>query len=173
MNNTEDVFLKTEKPKFEEVEIKGEKVLCRWVDVLREYEDAFKTADSYRKIGTIEAHKATQNEKIITTQDGMINYCEKGDWIIHNPGDLDSYVFGNKNDSLEVRGEKFNKEYVPVAGQDGIFKPHRIIKAIQINENIVFNNSSGIKMAEKKDGWVTDYGYAIAEDSFLNTYEKI
>ena len=59
--------------------------------------------------------------------------------------------------------------FIPI----GKFRPKGIIKAIKVNENIVFDTSWGEKMAVKAGGWVADGGYAIAEDSFNNTYEKI
>lgn len=157
----------------EEVEIGGEKIPCRRIDMLKEYEQAFASADSYRKVGKVEARQATEREEISTSQDGMKNYAEPGDWIIQNPGDTDPYVFGDKNDSIEVRQSKFAKKYDAIAEEDGQFRPKGIIKAVRANENVVFNTSWGEQMAVKAGGWVADGGYAIAEDSFANTYEKI
>jgi len=159
--------------KNEEVLFGDEKVICRRVDMLKEYEKAFETADSYRKVGVVEARQATEREEISTSQDGMKNFAEAGDWIIQNPGDKDPYVFGDKNDSVEARQAKFAKKYEVIAGEEGKFRPKGIIKAVQVNENIVFDTSWGEKMAAKSGGWVADGGYAIAESSFANTYEKI
>ncbi len=103
----------------------------------------------------------------------MKNYAEPGDWIIKNPGDKDPYVFGSKNDPIQIRQEKFAKKYDSIPGEDGKFRPKGIIKAIKVKENLVFDTSWGEKMAVKSGGWVADGGYAIAEDSFANTYEKI
>lgn len=157
----------------EEVIFGDEKVPCRRVDMLKEYAEAFKTADSYRKVGTVEARQAKEREEIATSQDGMKNFAEPGDWIIQNPGDKDPYVFGSKEDPIEVRQAKFAKKYDVIEGEEGKFRPKGIIKAIKVNENIVFDTSWGEKMAVKAGGWVADGGYAIAEDSFNNTYEKI
>ena len=157
----------------EDVLFGSESVPCRRIDMLTEYEEAFKSADSYRKIGKVEARQATEREEISTSQDGMKNYAEPGDWIIHNPGDKDPYVFGDKKDPIEVRQAKFAKKYEVIAGEEGVFRPKGIIKAVQVNENVVFDTSWGEKMAAKSGGWVADGGYAIAEDSFTNTYEKI
>jgi hypothetical protein len=182
MGKMDDVFLKkasqsgateggTDK---EEVKFGEEKVLCRRVDMLKEFQEAFKTADSYRKVGKVEARQATERDLISTSQDAMEdNYAEVGDWIIKNPGDKDPYVFGDKNDPLEVRQAKFAKKYDAIAGEAGVFRPKGIIKAVRVNENIVFNTSWGEQMAVKAGGWVADGGYAIAEESFKNTYEKI
>lgn len=158
---------------FEEVEINGEKVKCRRVNMLQEFGSQLATADSYRKNVVVSARQATEREEISTSQDGMKNYADPGDWIIHNPGDKDPYVFGSKKDSLEVRQQKFAKSYGAVDGQPGQFEAKGIIKAIQVNENIVFDNSSGKTMAVKAGGWVTESGHGIAQESFANTYEKI
>lgn len=162
-----------EKVPTEEVEMDGEKVLCKRVDMLKEYGEKLKNADNYRKIGKVEARQATEREEISTSHDGMKNYADPGDWIIHNPGDKDPYVFGSKNDPIEVRQEKFAKKYVPKGDEPGIFIPKGIIKAVRVNENLVFNLSWGGQMGVKAGGWVADGGYAIAENSFANTYEKI
>lgn len=155
------------------VEIDGEKISCRRVDMLQEYQEAFKTADNFRKVGKVEARQATEREEISTSQDGMKNYADSGDWIIQNPGDNDPYVFGDKNDPIETRQAKFAKKYEVIDDEPGSFRPKGVIKAVRIDENIVFNTSWGEQMAVKKGGWVADGGYAIAESSFANTYEKI
>lgn len=155
------------------IQIEGEAVPCRRVDMLKEYEEAFKTADSFRKVGEVEARQATEREKISTSQDGMENYAEPGDWIIHNPGDKDPYVFGDKNDPIEVRQEKFAKKYEAMDNEPGKFRSKGVIKAVQVDENIVFDTSWGEQMAVKKGGWVAEGGYGIAAESFANTYEKI
>ncbi len=155
------------------VEIGGEKIPCRRVDMLKEYQEAFKTADSFRKVGKVEARQATEREEISTSQDGMKNYADQGDWIIQNPGDKDPYVFGDKNDPIEARQAKFAKKYEVIDDEPGKFRPKGIIKAVRVDENIVFNTSWGEQMAVKQGGWVADGGYAIAEDSFANTYEII
>ena len=103
----------------------------------------------------------------------MQNYAEPGDWIIKNPGDKDPYVFGDKKDSVEIRQAKFAKKYDAIPGEEEQFRPKGIIKAVRVDENLVFNTSWGEQMAVKAGGWVADGGYAIAEDSFDNTYEKI
>ncbi len=163
-----------EAPNKEEVPFGEEKVACRRIDMLKEFEEKFKTADSYRKVGKVDARQATVREKISTSQDGnMDNYAEPGDWIIQNPGDKDPYVFGNKEDPIEVRQAKFAKKYEPKPNSVGVFIPKGIIKAVRIDENLVFNTSWGEQMAVKAGGWVADGGYPIAEDSFSNTYEKI
>jgi len=155
------------------VEIGGEKIPCRRVDMLKEYQEAFETADSFRKVGKVEARQATEREEISTSQDSMKNYAEPGDWIIQNPGDKDPYVFGDKNDPIETRQAKFAKKYEVIDDEPGKFRPKGVIKAVRVDEDIVFNTSWGEQMAVKKGGWVADGGYAIAENSFTNTYEKI
>lgn len=174
----DDLFLKKQttsegESNKEEVMFGDEKVMCRRVDMLKEYEEAFKTADSYRKVGKVEARQATGREAISTSQDGMKNYAEPGDWIIQNPGDKDPYVFGDKNDPIEIRQAKFAKKYEVIDEEPGKFRPKGVIKAVRVDENIVFNTSWGEQMAVKKGGWVADGGYAIAEESFAKTYEKI
>lgn len=151
-----------------------EKILCQRVDMLKEYAESFETADQYRKIGTVTARQATDKELISTSQDGnMQNYAEPGDWIIQNPGDKSPYVFGDKKDPIETRQLKFAKKYEPIENEPGTFRPKGIIKALRVNKNIVFKTTWGEQMAVKKGGWVADGGYAIAEDSFNTTYEKI
>lgn len=96
-----------------------------------------------------------------------------GLWIIQNPGDKDPYVFGNKGDTIEIRQAKFAKKYEPISDELGKFRPKGIIRALQIDRNIVFLTSWGEEMAVKAGGWVSDGGYSIAEKSFVSTYEKI
>mgnify|MGYP001620134331 FL=1 len=147
--------------------------MCRRTDMLQAYAKRFEKSDSFRKIGTVTARQATKRELISTSQDGMQNYAEIGDWIIQNPGDKDPYVFGDKNDPIEIRQEKFAKKYESIDNEPGKFRPKGIIKAVRVTENLVFDTPWGEQMAVKSGGWVADGGYAIAEDSFARTYEKI
>jgi hypothetical protein len=166
--------LAKEKSVFEETEVDGEKIICRRLDnMLEEYADALANADSYQKRVIVSARQATEREEIITSQDGMKNYADPGDWIIHNPGDKDPYVFGNKEDPVEARQQKFAGKYEAIEGQPGQFRAKGIVKAVQVNENIVFRTSWGEQMVVRAGGWVTDGGYGIAKDSFANTFEKI
>lgn len=161
-------------PSYEKVEINGEIITCKRVEMLKlkEYASAFALADYYRKTAIVSARQATEREEITTSQDGMTNYADLGDWIIHNLGDKDPYVFGSKNDSIEKRQVKFAKKYDVILGEDGKFRAKGFIKAVQVNENIVFGTSWGETMAVKVGGWVAGEGYGIAEESFGNTYEK-
>lgn len=155
------------------VKIEGEDVSCDEIDLMAEYGEALKTADQYRKKITVDARQATEHEVISTSQDGMENYADNGDWIIKNPGDKDPYVFGDKNDSPEQRQEKFLKKYEPIPDEPGKFRAKGVIRALRVDKNIVFQTSWGEEMAAKAGGWVADGGYAIAEKSFDDTYEKI
>ena len=102
---------KVETPEgYKNVKIDGEDVLCREVDITKEYGDALKESKEYKKKAVVDARQATEHEEISTTQDGMKNYADEGDWIIQNPGE-DPYVFGSKNDAVEVRQQKFAKKY--------------------------------------------------------------
>lgn len=178
---------KVEQATLVEREIGGEKVLCREINMLKEFEEAFKTADSYRKIGKVEARQATDYEFISTSQDGTQNSAAPGDWIIQNPGDKDPYVFGDKTKkvknengeevvvpiTVEERQASFAKKYIPKEGAPGVFIPKGVIKAVPVNENLTFSTSWGEPMSVKAGGYVADGGYAIAAESFANTYEKI
>ncbi len=155
------------------VEIDGEEVLCKRIDLFEEYGKEFENADSFRKTAKVTARQATKHEEISTGQDGMKNYAEPGDWILQNPGDKDPYVFGDKNDDLKLRQSKFEEKYEPITDEPGNFRSKGVIKALRVDENLVFDLSWGGQMGVKKGGWVADGGYAIAEDSFANTYEKI
>ncbi len=52
---------------YEDILIGEEKVPCRKIDMLKEFEEDFKTADSYRKVGKVEARQATEREEIFTS----------------------------------------------------------------------------------------------------------
>lgn len=160
-------------PTYEEVEIAGETITCRRVDMLEEYKSAFKSANNYRKSAIVYARQATEREIITTSQDGMTNYAEPGDWIILNPGDKDPYVFGSKNNTVEERQARFKEKYDVIPGKDGKYRAKGVIKAVKVTENIIFGTSWGETMAVKAGGWVADGGYGIAEESFENTYEKL
>jgi len=169
------------------VQINGEDVECEVIDLMAEYGDELKTADQYRKTAVVEARQAQDKEVVSTSQDGMTNYADAGDWIINNPGDKDPYVFGDKTKkvknelgeevvvpaTVEDRQKVFAKKYEPIADQPGKFRAKGIIRALKVDRNIVFKTSWGEEMATKAGGWVADGGYCIAEDSFNNTYEKI
>lgn len=160
-------------PNRKTVSIDGESVECDVIDLMAEYGESLKTADQYRKVGTVEARQASEREEVATSQDGTKNVAEAGDWIIQNPGDKDPYVFGNKGDAIEVRQGKFSKKYEAITDQSGKFRPKGIIRALQVDRNIVFPTSWGEDMATKAGGWVSDGGYCIAENSFTSTYEKL
>lgn len=134
--------------------------------MLEEYASAFVWADYYRKTAIVYARQVTKREKITTSQDGMTDYAEPGDWIIKNPGDEDPYVFGSKNDSIEKRQAKFREKYEVIPGEDSKFRAKEVIKAVEVTENIIFETFGGETMAVKSCGWVTDGGYEIVEESF-------
>lgn len=164
----------SETAKIKIVKIGGEDVECHVVDFAKEFPaSSFEKADKFRKTAIVDARQATEREEITTGQDGMKNYADPGDWIIHNPGDTDPYVFGSKTDPVEVRQQKFAKKYVSEPEQPGKFRAKGEIKAYKVDKNIVFQTSWGEEMSTKAGGWVADGGYCIAEDSFNNTYEKI
>lgn len=168
----------------EEVMIDGEKVLCRRIDMLKEYGDALKTAEQYRKIVKVKARQATEREEIRTTQDGdvTVNVAMPGDWIVQNPGDESPYVFGDKfvkdesgaevPTTVEERNAAFAKKYDAIDSEPNTFQSKGVIRAMRVNEDIVFNTSFG-EMSVKAGGWVSDGNYSIREDSFANTYEKV
>jgi hypothetical protein len=160
------------KPKTEIIKIDDENVECEVIDLEKEYGEALKTAERYRKTAIVNARQAAEREVVFTSQDGMKNYADPGDWIIQNPGE-DPYVFGDKNDPIEVRQEKFAKKYEEISDKPGEFRPQGIIRALQVDKNIAFDTSWGERMATKDGGWVADGGYCIAEKSFADTYEKL
>lgn len=169
------------------VKINGEDVECEVIDLMADYGEALKTADRYRKTAVVDARQASGKEIVSTSQDGMTNYADPGDWIIKNPGDKDPYVFGDKTKkaknengeevvvpvTVEERQKAFAKKYEPIADQPGKFRAKGIIRALKVDRNIVFKTSWGEEMATKAGGWVADGGYCIAENSFNSTYEKI
>lgn len=154
------------------VKIDGEEVKCEVIDLYAVYGEALKTADRFRKTAIVEARQAAKREIVSTGQDGTENVAEAGDWIIKNPGDKDPYVFGNKTDPLEVRQQKFTGKYEATPDEPGKFRPKGIIRALQVDRNIVFSTSWG-EMAVRAGGWVTDGGYGIAKQSLADSYEKI
>lgn len=171
-NEKESKKTQIQTPTYEEVEINGEKIDCKRIDMLKEYDGAFVTADYYRKTATVTARQANERETIATSQDWMFNYAEPGDWIIHNPWDKDPYVFWDKNDPIEKRQAIFAKKYEAIPWEEWKFRAKWVIRAVQVRENIVFWTSWGETMSVKTWGWVADGGYGIAEESFSNTYEK-
>lgn len=164
----------SEASKIKIVKIGGEDVECHIVDFATEFPpSSFEKADKFRKKVIVDARQAVEREEITTSQDGMKNYADAGDWIIHNPGDAEPYVFGSKNDPIEVRQQKFAKKYEPMPDQPGKFRAKGEIRAYKVDKNVVFKTSWGEEMAAKAGGWVADGGYCIAAESFDNTYEKM
>jgi hypothetical protein len=147
-------------------------VSCRRIDLMQEFGSQFSSAPFFRKVWIVTARQTREREIIVTSQDGTQNYAEVGDWIIQNPGDKDPYVFGDKKDPIDVRNTKFQKKYEPIEWEAGKFRPKGVIRALQVNEALVFGTSWWEDMAVKPGGWVADGGYSIAEASFWNTYEK-
>lgn len=62
--------------------IDSEDVECEIIDLMTEYGEVLKTADQYRKIGTVDARQATEQEVVASSQDGTKNVAEVGDWIM-------------------------------------------------------------------------------------------
>ena len=151
--------------------------------MLAEYGEALKSAEQYQKTAVVEARQATERETVSTSQDGTQNVAEPGDWIIHNPGDKDPYVFGDKERegpdgtkipvSVEERQQAFAKKYDALPNTPGQFQSKGVVRALRIKENIVFMTSYGETMAAKAGDWVTDGGWSIRDESFQNTYKKI
>lgn len=197
MSKMDDTFInqanqqssnESEDPQMEEISFGEEKVMCKKIEFNNEFPPTFfDDADRFRKVGLVNARQATATEEIISSQDGnKINTAESGDWIIHNPGDVDPYVFGDKHEknedgspnkdkpiSVEQRQKAFEKKYETKPGEEGVFIPKGIIKAKRVDENFAWTTSWGENDSVKAGGWVSEGGYAIAEDSFSNTYEKI
>jgi hypothetical protein len=103
----------------------------------------------------------------------MENYAEPWHWIVYNPWDKDPYVFWDKSKTLEQRNIDFSKKYEAIPWESWKFRAKWIIKAVQVDENIVFDTAWGETMVVEKWWWVADWGYWIAKESFNNTYEEI
>lgn len=157
---------------FEEIKIGDEVVRCRRIDLMQEFGSQFADAPFFRKVWIVSARQARERESIVTSQDWTKNYAEASDWIIQNPWDKDPYVFGDKNDPIDVRNAKFEKKYEPIDWEEGKFRPKGVIRALQVNEALVFSTSWWEDMAVKSGGWVADGWYSIAESSFWNTYQQ-
>lgn len=166
----------------------GEEVVCEVVDFSKEFPpSSFEKADKFKKVVVVDARQATEREFVVTRQDNTEKYAEPGDWIIHNPGDLDPYVYGDNERivkdeageeikvpvTVQERQAGFAKKYVPEPGQPGKFRAKGEIKAYKVDRNIVFMTTWGKEMSVKAGGWVADGGYCISAESFDNTYEKI
>lgn len=157
---------------FEEIKIGDEVVRCRRINLMQEFGSQFADAPFFRKVWIVSARQAREREIIVTSQDWTKNYAEASDWIIQNPWDKDPYVFGDKNDPIDVRNAKFLKKYEPIDWEEGKFRPKGVIRALQVKEALVFSTSWWEDMAVKSGGWVADGWYSIAESSFWNTYQQ-
>jgi len=170
------------------VKFGDKEILCKKIEFNKQFPPSyFDDADRFRKVGIVHARQAVSRETIVSSQDGnKTNIAEPGDWIIQNPGDKDPYVFGDKHEkdadgnpildkpiSVEQRQKAFAKKYEAKPGDEGTFLPNGGIRANRVNENLTWTTSWGTTDPVRAGGWVADGGYAIAEDSFSNTYEKI
>src|SRR5690606_9211477 len=129
----------------------------------------------YRKtaVVTAEQHQGDQPRKVTTSQDGTQAVAEKGDWIIHNPGDKDPYVFEAGKGTVEERNKHFQEKYEALPDQPGRFQSKGVIRAIILDKNICIDTDWGDRMFCKKGGYLSNGGYTIAEDSFHSSYEPV
>ncbi|MDD2274600.1 MAG: hypothetical protein PHI91_02265 [Candidatus Pacebacteria bacterium] len=156
------------------VKFGDKEVPCRKINFKEEFPASFfDDAKEYRKTALVNVRVAENEETITSSQDANKTIiAEPGDMIIHNPGDVDPYVFGNRDDSVEERQRKFAEKYEQT-DEDGVYRSKGVIKAKKVNENLVWDTSWGSQDGVIAGGWISNGGYAIAEDSFANTYEEI
>lgn len=153
----------------------GKAVEYRHVDWRREYGAALERAPLYRKTAIVEAvqHLGDEPKVVSTSQDSTQATAVKGDWLIHNPGDKDPYVFEAGKGTVEERSKNFDKKYGAIPGQPGKFQSKGNIRALRLDENISFDTDWGERMYAKAGSYISSGGYTIAEDSFFNSYEPV
>lgn len=150
----------------------GKDITCYEVDSQQEFQRLrVISPEIFLRKKDVKAYQATELLEVRSSQDGMVNTAEVGDWVVQNPGDPDPYVFGDKKkDSLQVRQEKFLQFYAPVEGQPGVFRRKGVIKAVPLDRNITFSTAWGATMSCEVGGVLTDQGYTIAKSSLEKDY---
>lgn len=154
----------------EDHEIGGKTYPCRRIYLDELPSDFFTSAKRYRKNVIISARQAANHGFLFTSQDKSYNSYEPGDIIIQNPKDPSEYVFGNKNDHLITRIQKFLANYEPIPGQTGKFQSTGKIESVSITENIVYQAPWGEDAVVLAGGQLSRDGRPIAAESFGDTY---
>lgn len=148
-----------------------EKVYCKEVDLnSSKFDEVFEDAPSYVKNAEVNARqiKPGEEQTVRTELDATESDAKVGDWIVTNPGG-ESYV---------VKNDVFQNAYQPTS-EDGVFVSVGVpVKAVKINENIVFMAPWGSEEGVKAGGFIverSDNGerYGIEREAFLDTYEEV
>ena len=145
-------------------------VECKIVNLnTPEYDQLLENASLFKKNAEVQARKVEIREEIATALDATKAFAEPGDWIITNPG----------GEAYKIKDETFQNAYEPKEGEDGTFLALGVpVKAVQVNENIVFKAPWGSDQGVQASGYIVERQdnkerYGIEEEAFDTTYEAI
>ena len=127
---------------------------------------------------------AKGGEVVTPIEDGSKSQiAQAGDFIIQNPLDKGSYIFGYKADgsnSVEQRVAKFNQNYLPSPDQPGMYLDRGCRPAKLLTENVTGMASNGMPTLSLKGGYMvgdTQGAYTISSEAIqgyrLATLEEI
>jgi len=146
-------------------------VQCKEVDLNSpEFNQMFKDALTYAKVAQVSARQVQPGEEqmVVTELDATKSKAKAGDWIVVNPG----------GEIYTVTNEVFQNAYKPTSS-DGMFTSKGVpVKAIEVNENIVFIAPWGEEAAVRAGGFIverSDNGerYGVERQAFLDTYKLL
>ena len=140
-------------------------------DYVKQQGLSFRQASKFQRIN---ARPAKPGEQIQTiASDGVAettNVAKEGDWIVNN--------VSNPENQWIIDGATFQKKYVPVEGEEGVYAPKGgPMNAAQISEPISFKAPWGEQMNIGKGGYIlqdpnnVDDMYGISGEDFDNTYK--
>lgn len=135
------------------------------------------------KTKPVKVQIAEGGEKIGTSQDGMEQVAEAGQYILQNNPDAeeheDPYIFGEVDENgkvnVESQREDFLKKYKKVDGGDDLWFKSEPFKAIRVSEDVAIEPSwdKGNYMGTPSGGVIAEGGYTIAPSSLEDSYAKV
>ena len=168
--------------------LEGKEISVVKVDPVAEYNRLKSNGEvKIKKTAIVRARQVTNDagEEVVTTQENQKAHAKKNDWIITNPGDNSSYVFGDRNLSgdqntavfLDTYDKMPGQEQVPVQENKWRKKSTKLVDAVLTDRAIIFHPSWGGKGENKTaepGSYLAKGEYSIDKDSFASgDYELV
>ncbi len=167
-------------------EVDGKIIEYTIVDPAQEYARLQSKEVRLHKFVPVLVYVSPGGERITTPQDGRTYITDKGDMIIANPDEA-SYRYGNGEDSVERRQQKYRENYdedptrpAEMIAVDGLEKPveakyyikSQDVIAVPVEGNITFSAKGNDRTFVEVGGYLTRELYTISPSSVSN-YEIV